>query len=537
MKKGTHTVFISYRRDGGFETARYLYDNLLRDGYSVTFDIDTLRNGRFDDALLSRIDECIDFIIILNKGCFDRTLDPSFPVENDWMRKELAYAISNNKNVIPIMLGGFVFPDSLPQDIEAVRRYNAPKYVQEYFDAFYERLKKFVVSQVNERHETKDPKQVSGTVKQADEGEFRKRAAFEFSVLRKQNSDFYLAPIPSKKLANAMREMGVAEAEKDVLCIYDGTVFGSAKKGMVVTDRALYFNDGENRLMVSWGDDFQASKGDDETEIVLEDNVATLIGIDGETSSALINAINRLNSFEVHKRLVKKAESGDAEAMCSLGWKYYYGEGCVPDEEKAVEWYKKAMENGDGFSALYLARMVKGKKARWFLNEAIRLWELAAGADDANAMRALGDVYSHDGCRFKSPVDQDFEKAVSWYKKAAERGDVHAQFCMGRYLTNELGKKDPPNYRKWKKLLEAQEIDDQKFCRNVEKAAAYFELIVNAGKSYFLEHALLRLARINRYFDEVEDAKAYYQKAIDNGSEKAPKELEEYTKSEQDRSE
>ena len=43
-----YDVFISYRRDGGYETAKHLYDLLSREGYSVSFDIDTLRNCDFD---------------------------------------------------------------------------------------------------------------------------------------------------------------------------------------------------------------------------------------------------------------------------------------------------------------------------------------------------------------------------------------------------------------------------------------------------------------------------------------------------------
>ena len=40
-----YDIFISYRRRGGFETAKHLYDLLTKDGYRVSFDIDTLRNG------------------------------------------------------------------------------------------------------------------------------------------------------------------------------------------------------------------------------------------------------------------------------------------------------------------------------------------------------------------------------------------------------------------------------------------------------------------------------------------------------------
>ena len=137
-----YDIFISYRRKGGFETAKHLYDLLSRDGYYVSFDIDTLRNGDFDTALLGRIEECTDFILILNEGAFDRTLDESFDPNNDWLRCELAHALKHNKNIIPVMLEGFTgFPDNLPSDISKVVRKNGPKYDHYYFDDFYKKMK------------------------------------------------------------------------------------------------------------------------------------------------------------------------------------------------------------------------------------------------------------------------------------------------------------------------------------------------------------------------------------------------------------
>jgi len=137
-----YNIFLSYRRQGGYETAKHLYDLLVYDGYTVSFDIDTLRSGDFDNELLRRIDECTDFIIILNKGVFDRCLDPSVDKKQDWLRNELAYAIEKKKNIVPIMLDGFKsFPENLPVDIADVARKNSPKYDQYYFDDFYRRLK------------------------------------------------------------------------------------------------------------------------------------------------------------------------------------------------------------------------------------------------------------------------------------------------------------------------------------------------------------------------------------------------------------
>lgn len=136
-----YDIFISYRRKGGYETAKHLYDLLTRDGYSVSFDIDTLRNGDFDVSLFSRIEECKDFILIVDKHAFDRTVDSSLDKKKDWLRCELSHALRHNKNVIPIMLAGVEgFPENLPSDIAAVAMKNGPRHSMYYFDSFYQRL-------------------------------------------------------------------------------------------------------------------------------------------------------------------------------------------------------------------------------------------------------------------------------------------------------------------------------------------------------------------------------------------------------------
>lgn len=140
-------IFISYRRNGGFETAKHLNDLLIRDGFTVSFDIDTLREGDFDDTLLKRIDQCSDFLLIVDKHTFDRTLDSTFSPKKDWVRRELSYALKLRKNVIPILLSGVdEFPENLPEDISGVITKNGPQYNKYYFDEFYERLKTFLHS-------------------------------------------------------------------------------------------------------------------------------------------------------------------------------------------------------------------------------------------------------------------------------------------------------------------------------------------------------------------------------------------------------
>lgn len=158
-----YDIFISYRREGGYDTAKHLNDLLVRDGYRVSFDIDTLRNGDFDTQLLTRIEECQDFILIVDGNAFDRTLDPTFDRDKDWLRCELAHALKHNKNIIPIFLAGVTgFPDGLPDDIADVVKKNAPEYNRYYFDAFYDKLKNdFIASKNDYKFERRTTKRYS----------------------------------------------------------------------------------------------------------------------------------------------------------------------------------------------------------------------------------------------------------------------------------------------------------------------------------------------------------------------------------------
>ena len=144
--KKKYDIFISYRRDGGYEVAKHLYDRLSRDGYRVSFDIDTLRSGEFPTMLMDRIDQCKDFIIILNRTALDRCLDPSVDRKNDWLRNELAHAIQTRKTIIPIMGSGFVFPENLPEDIAKLPSINSIPYHENDFDSMYQKVKEFLTS-------------------------------------------------------------------------------------------------------------------------------------------------------------------------------------------------------------------------------------------------------------------------------------------------------------------------------------------------------------------------------------------------------
>ena len=138
-EKREYDIFISYRRDGGESTAKILRDKLTELGYSVFFDVESLRSGDFNKKLYQVIEECEDFILVLSPGALERCVN-----KDDWVRLEISHALKHEKNVIPILLRGFVFPEELPEDIAGLRYKNGIESNYQFFDAFIEKLRGFL---------------------------------------------------------------------------------------------------------------------------------------------------------------------------------------------------------------------------------------------------------------------------------------------------------------------------------------------------------------------------------------------------------
>ena len=125
-----YDLFLSYRREGGFATARLLYEHLKKIGITPFFDLEELRSGPFNTKLYSSIEESSNFAPVLSKGSLDRCVN-----DGDWLRLEISHAISLKKNIVPIMLEEFEWPENLPDDIKELVNYNGIRISREYFDA------------------------------------------------------------------------------------------------------------------------------------------------------------------------------------------------------------------------------------------------------------------------------------------------------------------------------------------------------------------------------------------------------------------
>lgn len=130
-------VFISYRREDGSQTARLLRAELKQRGFRTFLDVDDLRPGHFDEALLRQIDSAPNFLLILSPHSLDRCRN-----DRDWLRREIAHAIETNRNIVPVIMPGFEFPDSdgLPDDIASLPLHHGIPYSHDFFDAMMEKL-------------------------------------------------------------------------------------------------------------------------------------------------------------------------------------------------------------------------------------------------------------------------------------------------------------------------------------------------------------------------------------------------------------
>lgn len=140
----TYDIFISYRRDA-FESANLFATRLKALGYRVFFDVETMNAGKFNEQLLDVISKCKDFILVLSPNALDRCED-----ENDWVRREVMCAMEHKKNIIPIMLFGFVWPSEMPKDMEELCNYQAlAPAPNTYYDLQVQRLRGYLKSKAH----------------------------------------------------------------------------------------------------------------------------------------------------------------------------------------------------------------------------------------------------------------------------------------------------------------------------------------------------------------------------------------------------
>lgn len=444
-----YDIFISYRREGGYDTAKHLNDLLVRDGFKVSFDIDTLRSGDFDTQLLSRIEQCHDFILIVDEHAFDRTLDPNFDPQKDWLRCELSYALKQNKNIIPVFLSNVSgFPENLPEDVSGVVKKNGPEYNRYYFDDFYKKLRlRFLKSQKIKTikrivavlflalaalvsllsvllHTPKDIVYVdpltpystnenelyeysrtilndaNGTIKTANTSEVKKH--WENDKSDKGNLNLGLCYLLgygcSKDTGNALKyiskaaQYGNAIAQYIMGAVYDNSI--GVKQNLELATEWYY--------------------------------KAALQGIpEAQHDYAIVNTLQN-NMSEATTWMTKSAEQGNAKAQYWLG--LYYGN-TLYNEDESLYWMKKAADQDYTLALIALANYYSKANSKYHNCEsAIEIYQDLASQNNTMAQYWLSVCYANGQC-----VTQDFSVAWKYLNKAAEQGYIQACYDLGNF--------------------------------------------------------------------------------------------------------
>ena len=98
---------------------------------------------------------------------------------------------------------------------------------------------------------------------------------------------------------------------------------------------------------------------------------------------------------------------------------------------EARECYMKASKGDEGAQLLLAYFYQKGENAPRDLNKAIQWYKKAAEKGNVIAQYNLGDIYDSK---------KDFTTAASWYEMAANQGDAASQLSLGNCYFNGEGK-------------------------------------------------------------------------------------------------
>ena len=158
------------------------------------------------------------------------------------------------------------------------------------------------------------------------------------------------------------------------------------------------------------------------------------------------------------------------QSNVALGLLYMKGNGVVEDQEKAVECFKAAADNGYAKAQFYIGQCYEnGYGVDKDYEKALENYQLAADQSFAPALNQIGYLY-YNGYG----VDVDFSSAVYYQKLASLQGYAPAEVNLGYLFENGYGVE-----------------------RNLETALYYYELAADAGYEGATEAVVRVRAQMN----------------------------------------
>lgn len=144
-------------------------------------------------------------------------------------------------------------------------------------------------------------------------------------------------------------------------------------------------------------------------------------------------------TVEEYNKKKELAESGNLDAICDLGYLYYYGFGnTAPDIDKGVYYWCTAANLGNAVAQDAMAWCYEcGVGVEKNLFTAVDLKMKAANGGYSYAQFDVGNYFYYGYSEVN--IEPNAEIAYSWYKKAADQNNGNAQLMVAYCLENGIG--------------------------------------------------------------------------------------------------
>jgi len=182
------------------------------------------------------------------------------------------------------------------------------------------------------------------------------------------------------------------------------------------------------------------------------------------------NQGNYIKALDAFYTLAKK---GDPKAQFNVGLIYANGKGVNKDTYQAMEWYKKAAEQGNTAAQYNLAKLIAQRpdKEDPRAQKRVKYWyEKAAEVGQKEAINDLALLYLKG-----EGVEKNELKAFELFKKAAEMGDSAAQinvalmYAWGKGVPNDKIKA----YKNLKKALSQGRTEASSYLERLCKESSW----------------------------------------------------------------
>jgi TPR repeat protein len=139
---------------------------------------------------------------------------------------------------------------------------------------------------------------------------------------------------------------------------------------------------------------------------------------------------------------IRLAEEGDLDAMFNVASYMVWGDQTSPMDpdmaETAIKYYSANADNGDTDAMLDLGAMyLVGRGVKQNREKALMWYKKAADLDGQRACRCIGNLYRYDNLDDGTPVPtsdrERLRQAFEWYKKGAESGEENCLYELGDY--------------------------------------------------------------------------------------------------------